>query len=40
MIPNPAAPHALLNKGIVLGKKLLNSVKYQLSLCDIATLYD
>ena len=29
-IPNPPAPLSLLGKGIVLGKRLINSSKYQL----------
>lgn len=29
-IPNPPAPLSLMGKGIVLGKKLINSSKYQL----------
>lgn len=39
-IPNPPTPQSLVGKGILLGKKLLNSTKYHLALCDIATLYE
>jgi len=39
-IPNPPKPELLLGKGIVLGKRLLSSNKYQLALCDLATLYE
>ncbi|KAL4497055.1 hypothetical protein ABPG72_002211 [Tetrahymena utriculariae] len=39
-IPNPPTPQSLVGKGILLGKRLLNSSKYQLALCDIASLYE
>ena len=39
-IPNPPTPSSLLGKGIVLGNRLLLSTKYQLALCDIASLYE
>ncbi|KRX02356.1 P-loop containing nucleoside triphosphate hydrolase [Pseudocohnilembus persalinus] len=39
-IPNPPTPQSLIGKGILLGKRLLNSSKYQLALCDIASLYE
>ncbi|EGR27478.1 hypothetical protein IMG5_195250 [Ichthyophthirius multifiliis] len=39
-IPNPPTPQSLIGKGILLGKRLLNSAKYQLALCDIASLYE
>ena len=39
-IPNPPTPQSLVGKGISLGKKLLNSPKYHLALCDIASLYE
>jgi hypothetical protein len=39
-IPNPPTPQSLVGKGILLGKKLINSPKYHLALCEIATLYE
>jgi len=39
-IPNPPNPLQLMGKGIVLGKRLITSSKYQLALCDIASLYE
>ncbi|CAD8104014.1 unnamed protein product [Paramecium sonneborni] len=39
-IPNPPTPLSLMGKGILIGKRLLNSSKYQLALCDIASLYE
>lgn len=39
-IPNPPTPSSLIGKGIILGKRLLTSQKYQLALCDIASLYE
>jgi len=39
-IPNPPNPSQLMGKGIILGKRLLNSTKFQLALCDIASLYE
>jgi len=39
-IPNPPNPTQLIGKGITLGKRLLNSTKFQLALCDIASLYE
>jgi len=39
-IPNPPTPSQLMGKGIILGKRLINSTKYQLALCDIASLYE
>lgn len=32
-IPNPPTPQSLVGKGILLGKKLINSPKYHLALC-------
>ena len=34
LIPNPPKPENLLGKGVVLGKKLLSSQKYQLVPCS------
>eukprot|EP01017_Pseudomicrothorax_dubius_P015019 TRINITY_DN1748_c0_g2_i1.p1 TRINITY_DN1748_c0_g2~~TRINITY_DN1748_c0_g2_i1.p1 ORF type:complete len:162 (+),score=32.96 TRINITY_DN1748_c0_g2_i1:235-720(+) len=39
-IPNPPAPSQLMGKGITIGKRLMSSSKFQLALCDIASLYD
>jgi hypothetical protein len=39
-IPNPPTPQSLVEKGVLLGKKLINSPKYHLALCEIATLYE
>lgn len=39
-IPNPPTPQSLVGKGVLLGKKLINSPKYHLALCEIATLYE
>jgi len=32
-IPNPPTPQSLVGKGVLLGKKLINSPKYHLALC-------
>ena len=32
-IPNPPTPQLLVGKGVLLGKKLINSPKYHLALC-------
>lgn len=40
LIPNPPDPEQLLGKNVVLGSKVLNDVKFKLSLAELLPTYD
>ena len=40
LIPNPPDPEQLLGKNVVLGSRVLNDVKFQLSLAELLPNYD
>ena len=40
LIPQPPNPEQLLGKNIVLGKRVLNDVKFKLSLAELLPSYD
>ena len=40
LIPNPPDPESLLGKNVVLGQRVLNDVKFKLSLAELLPNYD
>jgi hypothetical protein len=40
LIPNPPDPEQLMGKNVVLGKRVLNDVKFKLSLAELLPNYD